>query len=185
MVAAVVVIIEEEEVVCMVTVEEEGLGIMTEGEVMTITVEGVGLVAMIVGEVVTIVVEGVVLMMVEVVVHIEVVKVEKIVAMVNFLLLMPSLMVVLVETTHPLTILMAGTQVMEQMLFLHLQVILVGLIPILRHMGVAWVVMVEIVKGMDGVVVDLGLLLDMTIVTVLVLAIEVDLVGLLLSHLLQ
>lgn len=176
MTVVVVIIEEEEEVGAMVTIEEE--------EVMTITVEGVDLGVMMEGEAMTITVEGVVVVMVEVV-HIEVIKVEKMAVMVKFLLLLPNLMVVvLVETTHPLTVLMVvGMQVMEQKQFLHLQVILVDLIPILHHMGVAWVVMGEIIKGMDGVVVDLGLLLDMTVVTVLV--IEVDLVDLLQRPLLQ
>lgn len=175
MTVVVVIIEEEEEVGAMVTIEEE--------EVMTITVEGVDLGVMMEGEAMTITVEGVVVVMVEVV-HTEVIKVEKMVVMVKFLLLLPNLTVVLVETTHPLTVLIVvGMQVMEQKQFLHLQVILVDLIPILHHMGVAWVVMGEIIKGMDGVVVDLGLLLDMTVVTVLV--IEVDLVDLLLSPLLQ
>lgn len=176
MTVVVVIIEEEEEVGAMVTIEEE--------EVMTITVEGVDLGVMMEGEAMTITVEGVVVVMVEVV-HTEVIKVEKMVVMVKFLLLLPNLMVVvLVETTHPLTVLMVvGMQVMEQKQFLHLQVILVDPIPILHHMGVMWVVMGEIIKGMDGVVVDLGLLLDMTVVTVLV--IEVDLVDLLLSPLLQ
>lgn len=176
MTVVVVIIEEEEEVGAMVTIEEE--------EVMTIAAEGVDLVVMMEGEAMNIIVEGVVIVKVEVV-HIEVVRGEKMVVMVKFLLLLPNLMVVvLVETTHPLTVLMVvGMQVMEQKQFLHLQVILVDLIPILHHMGVAWVVMGEIIKGMDGVVVDLGLLLDMTVVTVLV--IEVDLVDLLLSPLLQ
>lgn len=175
MTVVVVIIEEEEEVGAMVTIEEE--------EVMTITVEGVDLGVMMEGEAMTITVEGVVVVMVEVV-HTEVIKVEKMVVMVKFLLLLPNLTVVLVETTHPLTVLIVvGMQVMEQKQFLHLQVILVDLIPILHHMGVAWVVMGEIIKGMDGVVVDLGLLLDMTVVTVLV--IEVDLVDLLQRPLLQ
>ena len=176
MTVVVVIIEEEEEVGAMVTIEEE--------EVMTITVEGVDLGVMMEGEAMTITVEGVVVVMVEVV-HTEVIKVEKMVVMVKFLLLLPNLMVVvLVETTHPLTVLMVvGMQVMEQKQFLHLQVILVDPIPILHHMGVMWVVMGEIIKGMDGVVVDLGLLLDMTVVTVLV--IEVDLVDLLQRPLLQ
>lgn len=175
MTVVVVIIEEEEEVGAMVTIEEE--------EVMTITVEGVDLGVMMEGEAMTITVEGVVVVMVEVV-HIEVIKVEKMAVMVKFLLLLPNLTVVLVETTHPLTVLIVvGMQVMEQKQFLHLQVILVDLIPILHHMGVAWVVMGEIIKGMDGVVVDLGLLLDMTVVTVLV--IEVDLVDLLQRPLLQ
>lgn len=174
-VAVVVVIIEEAVVEVMVTVEEEDL---------TITVEGVDLGTMMVGEVMIIIVEGVVVMMVEVV-HIEVIKGEKKVAMVKFLLLPLNLMVVLVqvETTHPLTILMVGMQVMEQMQFLHLQVILVVLIPTLHHMGVTQVVMGETLKGMGGVVVDLGLQRDMTVVTVLVT--EVDLVDLLLNPLLR
>ena len=172
-VAVAVVIIEEVE--AMVTIEEE--------EVMTIAAEGVDLVVMMEGEAMNIIVEGVVIVKVEVV-HIEVVRGEKMVVMVKFLLLLPNLTVVLVETTHPLTVLIVvGMQVMEQKQFLHLQVILVDLIPILHHMGVAWVVMGEIIKGMDGVVVDLGLLLDMTVVTVLV--IEVDLVDLLQRPLLQ
>lgn len=172
-VAVAVVIIEEVE--AMVTIEEE--------EVMTIAAEGVDLVVMMEGEAMNIIVEGVVIVKVEVV-HIEVVRGEKMVVMVKFLLLLPNLTVVLVETTHPLTVLIVvGMQVMEQKQFLHLQVILVDPIPILHHMGVMWVVMGEIIKGMDGVVVDLGLLLDMTVVTVLV--IEVDLVDLLLSPLLQ
>ena len=175
MTVVVVIIEEEEEVGAMVTIEEE--------EVMTITVEGVDLVVMMEGEAMNIIVEGVVIVKVEVV-HIEVVRGEKMVVMVKFLLLLPNLTVVLVETTHPLTVLIVvGMQVMEQKQFLHLQVILVDPIPILHHMGVAWVVMGEIIKGMDGVVVDLGLLLDMTVVTVLV--IEVDLVDLLQRPLLQ
>lgn len=172
-VAVAVVIIEEVE--AMVTIEEE--------EVMTIAAEGVDLVVMMEGEAMNIIVEGVVIVKVEVV-HIEVVRGEKMVVMVKFLLLLPNLTVVLVETTHPLTVLIVvGMQVMEQKQFLHLQVILVDLIPILHHMGVAWVVMGEIIKGMDGVAVDPGLLLDMT--ALMVLVIEVDLVDLLLSPLLQ
>jgi len=176
MTVVVVIIEEEEEVGAMVTIEEE--------EGMTITVEGVDLGVMMEGEAMTITVEGVVVVMVEVV-HTEVIKVEKMVVMVKFLLLLPNLMVVvLVETTHPLTVLMVvGMQVMEQKQFLHLQVILVDPIPILHHMGVMWVVMGEIIKGMDGVAVDPGLLLDMT--ALMVLVIEVDLVDLLLSPLLQ
>lgn len=166
----------------MVTREGEDLGTMMEGEVMTITVEGVDLVTMMVEGVMIIIVEGVVVMMVEVV-HIEVIKVEKMVATVKFPLLMPNLMVVLVEASHPLTVLMVGMQVMELMQFLHLQAILADLIPILHRMGVMSEVMGEIIKGMDGVVVDLGLLLGLTIVMVLV--IEVDLVGLLPSPQLQ
>lgn len=175
MTVVVVIIEEEEEVGAMVTIEEE--------EVMTITVEGVDLGVMMEGEAMTITVEGVVVVMVEVV-HTEVIKVEKMVVMVKFLLLLPNLTVVLVETTHPLTVLIVvGMQVMEQKQFLHLQVILVDPIPILHHMGVMWVVMGEIIKGMDGVAVDPGLLLDMT--ALMVLVIEVDLVDLLLSPLLQ
>lgn len=175
MTVVVVIIEEEEEVGAMVTIEEE--------EVMTITVEGVDLGVMMEGEAMTITVEGVVVVMVEVV-HIEVIKVEKMAVMVKFLLLLPNLTVVLVETTHPLTVLIVvGMQVMEQKQFLHLQVILVDLIPILHHMGVAWVVMGEIIKGMDGVAVDPGLLLDMT--ALMVLVIEVDLVDLLQRPLLQ
>lgn len=172
-VAVAVVIIEEVE--AMVTIEEE--------EVMTIAAEGVDLVVMMEGEAMNIIVEGVVIVKVEVV-HIEVVRGEKMVVMVKFLLLLPNLTVVLVETTHPLTVLIVvGMQVMEQKQFLHLQVILVDPIPILHHMGVMWVVMGEIIKGMDGVAVDPGLLLDMT--ALMVLVIEVDLVDLLLSPLLQ
>ena len=83
-VAGAVVIIEEVE--AMVTIEEE--------EVMTIAAEGVDLVVMMEGEAMNIIVEGVVIVKVEVV-HIEVVRGEKMVVMVKFLLLLPNLTVVL------------------------------------------------------------------------------------------
>lgn len=157
-VAAAVGIIEEEVVEDMTVTEEVGLRTM---EV----------------ELVIIMVEGVITMMEEVegaigVARMAGIKAEKMVAMVkHLLLLLLSLMVVLVETIH---LPMVGMQIMEQMPFLHLQVIPVDLIHILLHMGVTRVVMVEV---MHGVVAGLCLKLDMTVVIV------VDLVELLLSQL--
>lgn len=156
--AAAVGIIEEEVVEDMTVTEEVGLRTM---EV----------------ELVIIMVEGVITMMEEVegaigVARMAGIKAEKMVAMVkHLLLLLLSLMVVLVETIH---LPMVGMQIMEQMPFLHLQVIPVDLIHILLHMGVTRVVMVEV---MHGVVAGLCLKLDMTVVIV------VDLVELLLSQL--
>lgn len=141
-----VVVISEEEAVVVVEVGDMGIieevdqGTMMEAEVMTTLVEG----AMIVE------VEGAIGG-----VHSVVVKVGMMVDMVKFLLLLPHhMVVVLVETTH---LLMVGMQATEQMQFLHLQAILVDQIHILLHTGVAWVVMVGIIKVMHGVVVGLGL----------------------------
>lgn len=104
-----------EAVAVVITEEEEGaVGDMT-------IIEGVDLVTMMEVEVMAIAVARVVVMMVEVegaagVVHSMVIKEEKMVGMVKFLLPQPHLMVVVVVgTTHPLTILMVGMQIMEQM----------------------------------------------------------------------
>lgn len=163
--------------VVMTAVAVAAVGIIEEEVVEDMTVtEEVGLRTMEV-ELVIIMVEGVITMMEEVegaigVARMAGIKAEKMVAMVkHLLLLLLSLMVVLVETIH---LPMVGMQIMEQMPFLHLQVIPVDLIHILLHMGVTRVVMVEV---MHGVVAGLCLKLDMTVVIV------VDLVELLLSQL--
>lgn len=80
-----------------------------------------------------------IIMMVEVVeaievVHMVVIKEEMRVGMGKFLRLHPHLMVRLVAVTHHLRTLTEGTLIMEQMQFLHLQAILVGLIHIPHHM---------------------------------------------------